>query len=101
MVMRRLLITLPWLPIVWSRPKCSCVPIRRCGANVARVFVRQEMTMPNPKQLAFTVMWEASEGSAEVAADIIARFAPEARKESGLELLMVNRCMDNTIPEKA
>jgi len=53
------------------------------------------MTMPNPKQLAFTVMWEASEGNAEVAADIIARFAPEARKESGLELLMVNRCTDN------
>jgi quinol monooxygenase YgiN len=51
--------------------------------------------MQNANRLAFTVMWEASEGNAEAAADIIARFAPEARKESGLELLMVNRCADN------
>jgi quinol monooxygenase YgiN len=51
--------------------------------------------MQNANRLAFTVMWEPSEGNAEAAADIIARFAPEARKESGLELLMVNRCADN------
>lgn len=51
--------------------------------------------MQNANRLAFTVTWEASEGNAEAAADIITRFAPEARKESGLELLMVNRCADN------
>jgi quinol monooxygenase YgiN len=46
-------------------------------------------------RLAFTVMWEVREGEADAAADIIARFAPEARKEPGLELLMVNRCTTN------
>ena len=51
--------------------------------------------MPNETKLAFTVTWEVSEGNAEAAADIIARFAPEARKEPGLELLMVNRCTTN------
>jgi hypothetical protein len=40
--------------------------------------------MRNETRLAFTVMWEVSEGNAEIAADIIARFAPEARKEPGL-----------------
>jgi quinol monooxygenase YgiN len=53
------------------------------------------MTMRNETRLAFTVTWEVSEGNAEIAADIIARFAPEARKEPGLELLMVNRCATN------
>ena len=42
-------------------------------------------------RLAFTVMWEARAGEADAAADIIARFAPEARKEPGVELLTVNR----------
>ena len=46
-------------------------------------------------RLAFTVTWEAREGEAAAAADIIARFAPEARKEPGLELLMVNQCATN------
>jgi quinol monooxygenase YgiN len=46
-------------------------------------------------RLAFTVTWEAREGEADAAADIIARFAPEARKEPGMELLMVNRCAAN------
>jgi quinol monooxygenase YgiN len=35
------------------------------------------------------------DGEAAAAADIIARFAPEARKEPGLELLMVNQCATN------
>jgi quinol monooxygenase YgiN len=43
-------------------------------------------------KLAFTVTWEVREGEAAAAADIVARFAPEARKEPGLELLMVNQC---------
>jgi quinol monooxygenase YgiN len=59
--------------------------------------LEQEVTMQTPTiqkqgKLAFTVMWEVREGEADAAADIIARFAPEARKEPGLELLMVNRC---------
>jgi hypothetical protein len=48
------------------------------------------MQTQNNGKLAFTVVWEAREGKAEAAADIIARFAPEARKEPGLELLAVN-----------
>jgi len=47
--------------------------------------------MRNDTRVAFTVLWEVSDGNAEAAADIIRRFAPEARKEPGLELLMVNR----------
>ena len=54
--------------------------------------------MPNQTKLAFTVTWEVSDGKADEAADIVARFAPEARKEPGLELLMVNRC--TTDPSK-
>jgi len=51
--------------------------------------------MQNANRLAFTVIWEADEGNAEAASDIIARFIPEARKEPGLELLMVNHSADN------
>ncbi len=49
----------------------------------------------NQSRLAFTVMWQVRDSEAEAAADIIARFAPEARKEPGLELLMVNRSATN------
>ena len=42
-------------------------------------------------KLAFTVTWEVREGEVEAAAAIIARFAPEARKEPGLEFLSVNQ----------
>lgn len=52
-------------------------------------------TNQHSSKLAFTVMWEVRDGEVEAAADIIARFAPEARKEPGLELLMVNRCVAN------
>lgn len=51
--------------------------------------------MQNPSRIAFTVTWEVSAGNEDTAADIITRFAPEARKEPGLELLMVNRCRTN------
>jgi hypothetical protein len=51
--------------------------------------------MQDANQLAFTVTWEVSDGNAEKSADIIARFAPEARKEPSLGLLMVNRCTEN------
>jgi quinol monooxygenase YgiN len=51
--------------------------------------------MPTDQKLVFTVAWEVREGKADAAADIIARFTPEARKEPGLELLMVNRSSTN------
>jgi quinol monooxygenase YgiN len=47
--------------------------------------------MQTQGKIAFTVAWEARDGQADAAAEIIARFAPEARKEPGLELLTVNR----------
>jgi quinol monooxygenase YgiN len=47
--------------------------------------------MQTHDKIAFTVAWEAREGQDDAAAEIIARFAPEARKEPGLELLTVNR----------
>ena len=49
-------------------------------------------TTQHDERLAFTVIWEVRDGEVEAAADIVARFAPEARKEPGLELLMVNQC---------
>ena len=52
-------------------------------------------TSQHQGRLAFTVTWEVRDGEAQAAADIIARFAPEARKEPGLELLMVNQCTTN------
>jgi autoinducer 2-degrading protein len=52
-------------------------------------------TTQNDSRLAFTVMWEVRDGEVEAAADIVARFTPEARKEPGLELLMVNQCTTN------
>lgn len=51
--------------------------------------------MQTQGKIAFTVMWEVRDGEADAAADIIARFAPEARKEPGLELLAVNRSTAN------
>ena len=54
--------------------------------------------MSTPQQegrLAFTVTWEVRDGEVEAADEIIARFIPEARKEPGLELLMVNQCASN------
>jgi quinol monooxygenase YgiN len=60
-------------------------------------FINQEVNMPTKQdaRLAFTVTWEARDGEVDAAADIIARFAPEARKEPGLELLMVNQSATN------
>jgi quinol monooxygenase YgiN len=47
------------------------------------------------EKLVFTVAWEVREGETATAADIVARFAPEARKEPGLELLMVHQSATN------
>src|ERR1700761_6677026 len=55
----------------------------------------QSNNTQTPGKIAFTVMWKAKEGNADAAAEIIARFAPEARKEPGLELLMVNRSAED------
>ncbi|HEY0425409.1 MAG TPA: putative quinol monooxygenase [Rhodopila sp.] len=52
-------------------------------------------TKHRDQRLAFTVTWEVREGKLDAAADIIARFAPEARKEPGLELLAVNQSTTN------
>ena len=42
-------------------------------------------TSQQDERLAFTVTWEVRTGEEAAAADIIARFRPEARKEKGLE----------------
>lgn len=52
-------------------------------------------TKQSDQRLAFTVTWEVREGEENAAVDIIARFAPEARKEPGLEMLMVHRNADH------
>jgi quinol monooxygenase YgiN len=54
-----------------------------------------DMQTQQDGRLAFTVVWEVRDGEADAAADIIARFLPEARKEPGLELLMINRSTAN------
>ena len=51
--------------------------------------------MQTDNRVAFTVTWAVREGEVEAAVDIIARFVPEARKEPGLEFLMVNRSVTN------
>lgn len=53
------------------------------------------MATQHDTRLAFTVVWEVQEGNADAAADIISRFLPEARKEPGVELLMINRSTAN------
>ncbi len=44
-------------------------------------------TSRNGGRIAFTVTWQAREGESDAASEIIARFAPAARSEPGLELL--------------
>jgi quinol monooxygenase YgiN len=65
---------------------------RATGIIIHRDDVEQEWDMTRTdNRVAFTVTWKVREGQTEEAAAIIARFAPEARKEMGLELLMVNQ----------
>jgi quinol monooxygenase YgiN len=45
--------------------------------------------------LAVTAMWEARDGEADTVADILARFAPQARREPGVQVFMVQRALDN------
>jgi quinol monooxygenase YgiN len=51
--------------------------------------------MQTDNRVAFTVTRAVREGEVEAAVDIIARFVPEARKEPGLEFLMVNQSVTN------
>lgn len=46
-------------------------------------------------RLAVTAMWEAREGEADAVADILARFAPQARQEPGTQLFEVHRSLEN------
>jgi quinol monooxygenase YgiN len=48
-------------------------------------------------RLAFTVTWVVREGQLDAAIDIIARFAPEARKEPGLEFFSINQSAANPL----
>ncbi len=45
--------------------------------------------------LAVTAMWEARDGEADAVADILARFAPQARQEPGVRLFLVHRALEN------
>ena len=45
--------------------------------------------------LAVTAMWEARDGEADTVADILARFAPQARQEPGVKLFLVHRGVSN------
>jgi quinol monooxygenase YgiN len=45
--------------------------------------------------LAVAAMWEAREGEADAVADILGRFAPQARQEPGVQLFLVHRALEN------
>lgn len=45
--------------------------------------------------LAVSAMWEARAGEADAVADVLARFAPQARKEAGVKLFIVHRNVAN------
>ena len=45
--------------------------------------------------LAVTALWEARDGEADAVADILTRFAPQARQEQGVRLFLVHRALEN------
>jgi quinol monooxygenase YgiN len=45
--------------------------------------------------LAVTATWEARDGEADNVADILSRFAPQARQERGVKLFLVHRAVAN------
>ena len=45
--------------------------------------------------LAVTATWEARDGEEDAVADILARFAPQARQEQGVRLFLVHRALEN------
>src|SRR5215470_2898546 len=46
-------------------------------------------------RLAVTALWEARDGEADAVADILARFAPQARQEPGTQFFQVHRSLEN------
>jgi quinol monooxygenase YgiN len=52
-------------------------------------------TQPYTGGLAISAFWEAREGEADAVADILTRFAPQARQEPGMKLFMVHRAIAN------
>jgi quinol monooxygenase YgiN len=46
-------------------------------------------------RLAVTALWEARDGEADAIADILTRFAPQARQELGTQLFQVQRSLEN------
>ena len=45
--------------------------------------------------LAVTAFWQARDDEADAVADILARFAPQARQEPGVRLFLVHRAVEN------
>jgi quinol monooxygenase YgiN len=45
--------------------------------------------------LAVTALWEARDGEADAVADILSRFAPQARQEPGVKLFLVHRAKEH------
>ena len=45
--------------------------------------------------LAVTAFWEARDGEADAVAAILARFVPQAQREPGVKLFLVNRSLEN------
>ena len=70
-------------------------PVLEC-AYVLCVFNRR--TTCRPQQitggLAVTATWEARDGEADTVADILARFAPQARQEPGTKMFLVHRAVE-------
>jgi quinol monooxygenase YgiN len=79
-----------------SVARCS-LRLRVLDLSVCSATQEDDMTNQPQGKLAFTVAWQVRDGEAAASADIIARFVPEARKEPGLELLMVNQCATNPL----
>ena len=48
-------------------------------------------TQPYTDGFAVSAVWEAADGQADAVADILARFAPQARQEPGVKLFIVHR----------
>src|SRR5262245_25928942 len=45
--------------------------------------------------LVVTALWEARAGEAEAVAELLARFAPQARQEPGVKLFLVHRALEH------
>jgi quinol monooxygenase YgiN len=45
--------------------------------------------------LVVTAVWESRDGEADAVANIVARFAPQAREEPGVKLFLVHRALEN------